>query len=90
VVEKPRLLSGQDQDASGLRREAFEHNLRLSATQISTLGRLVFVAGRGFTVAGHTGHREVVRRQCRLPVLRDHLFARSMGPRRVRFDRLER
>jgi hypothetical protein len=27
---------------------------------------------------------------CRLPVLRDHLFARSMGPRRVRFDRLER
>jgi hypothetical protein len=25
---------------------------------------------------------------CRLPVLRDHLFARSMGLRRVRFDRL--
>ncbi len=25
---------------------------------------------------------------CRLPALRDHLFARSMGPRRVHFDRL--
>jgi hypothetical protein len=32
----------------------------------------------------------IARRFCRLPVLRDHLFARSMGPRRVRFDRLER
>jgi integrase len=26
--------------------------------------------------------------QCRLPVLRDHLVVRSMGPLRVRFDRL--
>ncbi len=38
-------------------------------------------------------HGELLERwtsACRLPVLKDHLFARSMGPRRVHFDRLWR
>jgi len=33
-------------------------------------------------------NRALNRANCRLPVLRDHPFARSMGPRRVHFDRL--
>lgn len=50
----------------------------------------VGIATLGLTEVQHLQEWVLAHPECRLPVLRDQAVARSMGPRRVRIDRLTR